>query len=261
MNYSLFSWLLLAPYAVCAQQAKPTIAPDSDNQKLLASPSTQDTPIPSLWPSQRPAALAIGLKVGGALTAKAGENVHSIPPTTFLPGGVVGVYGVMPLQWTGARSPIAFNLQAELLASMQGSRYNKPRDTYNVTFRHYYLCLPVLVTAHYHRVFLAGGLQASYLMAVRERYESEWNNAPMVNTSKRTNDYQRPELAFVGGIGYRSKAGLSIEARYVQGITNLYRNNDGRVPYYNYWATPTGQHNVGYQVQVSYPLFNKLVSH
>jgi hypothetical protein len=167
----------------------------------------------------------------------------------------------MPLQWTGSRSPITFNLQAELLASMQGSRYNKPRDSYNVTFRLYYLCLPVLVTAHYHRVFLAGGLQASYLMAVRERFEFEWTTGPMVNTNNRTSDYQRPELAFVGGVGYRSKAGLSIEARYVQGITNLYRDEEARNPYYLYAATPTGQHNVGYQVQVSYPLFSKLFSH
>lgn len=254
MNNRRFLLLLLASSSAYAQQARPGFSPDSSKQSLSAMPAGA-TATPAQWRPRATPAISLGLKVGGALTAKAGENVSSMPKTNLLPGGVAGIYGSIPLHWVGPRSPITFALQPELLASMEGSRYNKPNDAYNVTFRLYYLSLPVLVTAHFHGFFLGAGLQGSYLLAVRERYEFEWNSVPSVNTSNRTTGYQRQELAFVGGAGYRSKAGLGVEARFMQGFTNLY--TDASTLYY---ATTTGQHNVGYHVQVSYPVLSKLLS-
>ncbi len=254
VKYGHFLLLLLVPSLGYAQQARPLISPDSSKQSLSALPagSTGNTPAPAQWRQADTRAVLVGLKVGGALTAKGGGNVQSVPETTFLPGGVAGVYGSIPLRWVGPRSPISFTLQPELLASMQGSRYNRPGDGYFVSLRLYYICLPVLLTANFHGFFLEGGVQGGYLMAVRERYEFVWNSVPSVNTNNRTTGYQRQELAFVGGAGYRSKMGLGLELRYVQGITNLY--NDTSTLYY---ATPTGQHNIGYHVQLSYPLFGK----
>lgn len=160
------------------------------------------------------------------------------PHTGLLPGAVIVVYRILPLS---RKAPLY--LQPELLYSWQGHRLSNPSTHYQATLRQYYACLPVLLTAVYHRFFLQLGPQVGYLVGVNERFEHLPlpGSGATVGYNYRTDQYRRWEVAYVVGAGYRGQSGLGIEVRHIGGLTDLY-------------VTSSGQHNAGWQLQASYPL-------
>jgi hypothetical protein len=52
---------------------------------------------------------------------------------------------------------------------------------------------------------------------------------PGINYNRSTRYYQRKELAYVVGVGYRLPQGLGLEVRYVAGLTNLYDKNSNSI--------------------------------
>jgi hypothetical protein len=71
-----------------------------------------------------------------------------------------------------------------------------------------------------------------YMLGVSERYDFSLPT-PGVGYSHDTSIYQRKEFAYVLGVGYRLPQGLSLEVRYVAGLTDLYDKN-GRSFYSTY---------------------------
>jgi hypothetical protein len=184
------------------------------------------------------------------MTTKTGE-VLTYPPPTWLPGGVLGVYQLVPLSQRRSRRRVQFYFQPELLLNSQGYRLENPYTQYQARIRSYYASLPLLLTATWKGVLVQGGVQGGYLLGVSERFDYSLPT-PGVGYSHDTSIYQRTEIAYVVGVGYRLPQGLGLEVRYVAGLTDLY-DKDGRT----FYSTYVNQHNAGVQVQLSYPLLKK----
>jgi hypothetical protein len=250
MNYYGLLVFGVLSYSAHAQKPELRTVPDSSARVPVFAPRVPRAALPP-GRSLGPPAVFLGLKLGGSLSTKVGENVLSEPQTTFLPGALVGAYHVTPLRWARPTGPVTFSLQTELLASLQGYRLRHPTTNYEVRAHLFYASLPVCVVAHYRQLFALVGLQAGYLVATRVRYE--FNASAGSTTTVRNNtslrNYRRGEAAFVAGAGYRWANGLGAELRYTQGLTNLFQANSLTL-----YATAAGQYNAVVQVQLSCPL-------
>lgn len=246
MKYFLGTALCLVGWSSQAQTQLPTFP-----AALAPTPALSPDPIrPEASPGLVVTRTRLGVKVGGALTTKSGD-VLTYPKTTRLLGGVVGVYQLIPLSQRRGRQRVQFYFQPELLLSLQGHRLENPATQYQARIRSYYATLPLLLTATWKGVLVQAGVQGGYLLGVSERYEYSLPT-PGVGYSHDASIYQRKELAYVVGVGYRLPQGLGLEVRYVAGLTDLYDKN-GRGIY----STYTDQHNAGVQLQLSYPLLQK----
>jgi hypothetical protein len=164
---------------------------------------------------------------------------------------VLGVYQLVPLSQRRSRQRVQFYFQPELLLSLQGFRLVNEPTQYELRAHSYYLCLPLLLTASWKGLLVQAGVQGGYMLGVYERYT--WGvPTPGVNYNRSPLNYERKELAYAVGVGYRLPQGLGLEMRYVAGLTELYDKNSR-----NYFLTDANQHNAGLQVQLSYPLLKK----
>jgi outer membrane immunogenic protein len=249
MKYLLGPALLGVYFTGHAQTQLATFPVDSTTQ---ASTFRQATPATTAAPGSS-FRTTLGLKIGGALTTKAGD-VSTAPTTKLLPGGVLGVYQLLPLSQRRGPQYVQFYFQPEVLFSLQGFRLVNAPTQYEAKARSYYVCVPLLLTASWKGLLLQVGLQGGYMLGVRERYEFvDWaTGVAGVNYNKSARYYQRKELAYVVGVGYRLPQGLGLEARYVAGLTNLYDLTSNSI-----YSSYTNQHNAGVQVQLSYPLVKK----
>lgn len=247
MKYCLGAALCLLGWSSQAQAQIPGFPAATPTQSApLDSAPTR----PDAYPDLLVTRTRLGIKAGGTLTTKIGE-VLTYPKPTRLLGGTVGIYQLVPLSQRRSRQRVQFYFQPELLLSTQGYRLENPFTQYQARIRSYYACLPLLLTATWKGVLVQAGLQAGYLVGVSERFDYNLPT-PGVGYSHDTSIYQRKELAYVVGVGYRLPQGLGLEVRYVAGLTDLYDKN-GKTFYSLY----TDQHNAGVQVQLSYPLLKK----
>jgi hypothetical protein len=248
MNYYVGTALCLVSWAGHAQTQLPAFPPAASPAQ--ATPLGQNPSSPATYPDLLVTRTRLGVKVGGAMTTKVGD-LRTAPATKLLAGGVVGVYQLVPLSQRRGRQRVQFYFQPELLFSMQGFRLENVPTRYEARIRSYYACLPLLVTASWKGLLVQAGVQGGYMLGVSERYDFSLPT-PGVGYSYDTSVYQRKEIAYVVGAGYRLPQGLGLEVRYVAGLTDLYDKN-GRSLY----ALYTDQHNAGVQVQLSYPLLKK----
>ena len=247
MKYILGFVLLATGFASHAQTQLSTLPAESAAYPPAA------TSVQSARAANAPAKTRLGLKIGGALTTKIGD-VGSAPATKLLPGGVIGLYQLLPLSQRSGAQHVRFYFQPEVLFSLQGFRLTNGPTQYEARARSYYVCVPLLLTASWKGLLLQAGVQGGYMLGVYERYQfvDFMTGAAGVNYNKSPRYYQRKELAYVVGLGYRLPQGLGIEARYVAGLTNLYDLNSRSI-----YSTYTNQHNAGMQLQLSYPLVKK----
>lgn len=248
MKYYIGTALCLVGWSGHAQTQLPAFS--SPTYPVQATPLGQDPSRPATYPDLLVTHTRLGVKVGGALTTKMGD-LRAAPATKQLLGGVVGVYQLVPLSQRRSRQRVQFYFQPELLLSLQGHRLENLPTQYQARIRSYYATLPLLLTAIWKGVLVQAGVQGGYLLGVSERYEFGVPT-PGIGYSHDVSIYQRKELAYVVGVGYRLPQGLGLEVRYVAGLTDLY-NENGRSLY----STYTNQHNAGVQVQLSYPLLKK----
>lgn len=108
-----------------------------------------------------------------------------------------------------------FALQPELLFSSQGANYNSDRtDKFN------YINLPILVQYMFDNGFrLETGPQLGILASAK----TEVGN---METDVKTG-YKKAELAWAFGIGFLSKGGFGVDARYNLGLTDISKNEAG----------------------------------
>ncbi|OGX87835.1 porin family protein [Hymenobacter glacialis] len=184
----------------------------------------------------------MGTKGGVSLTTLVGPGTGVPPSISPLVGAIGGLYRTFAL---GASS--RWVVQAELLYSQQGYRLSNSSTGYKATLRSNYVCLPVLLTGHYHGFFGEVGPQLGYLAGVREEY---FVPVPgVVGTGKRVNTdpkgLPRWDGAAVAGLGYQWPSGWSLELRYTGSFTGIYERGRG---------TNARPRHAGVQALVSVPL-------
>jgi hypothetical protein len=123
-----------------------------------------------------------------------------------------------------------FKLQPELIYSSQGSKMQETvtstggSRTYNYEEDLNYLNLPVMLQLQTSGGFVVEtGPQFSYLLDARQKGETP------ISTTDKTDikDYRdKFELAWGLGVGYLTRIGVGIGARYNYGIRNIVEEND-----------------------------------
>jgi hypothetical protein len=151
------------------------------------------------------------MKVGPLASKTRSETIR----TTFLPGGVAGIY----IPWgLGPR----MELQPEVLVSYMGSGYIEPDDD-RFTTRTLYLQFPVNFKIFLSNTFnLQAGAQAARLLF-----------AERTTTDLRTDvsdRYKNMEFSFLGGLGMDFPSGVDLTLRYQNGMTPVLLNDRALFP-------------------------------
>jgi len=137
---------------------------------------------------------------------KAGVNVSNFTDASFPTDPLIGFHGGATVAF---RITNNFLIQEDFLFSMQGAKI-KGGSLDVQDLKLYYVTVPILLKYRTNSgFFIEAGAQAG--MKVKEEVAGESN----------TNSFKKVDVAAVGGIGYQSKIGLGIGARYVYGLSKV----------------------------------------
>ncbi len=110
-----------------------------------------------------------------------------------------------------------FAVQPEVVYSMQGAK-----DNSNSELRLGYLNVPVLVQYMFSNgLRLETGPQAGILLSAKEK-----DNNISVDVKEGVNDF---DFSWAAGVGYLSKMGLGADARFNFGLSDINKNNTGKL--------------------------------
>lgn len=112
-----------------------------------------------------------------------------------------------------------FALQPEVMYSRQGAMYKDFAPSTKVKLD--YINVPVLFQYMFDNGFrLQAGPQVGFLMNARTE-NKDYN-------IDHKNDLEPIDIGIAMGMSYVSKSGFGIDARYVHGLTNIYKNNSSK---------------------------------
>ena len=147
-----------------------------------------------------------GLRTGFSLLQVSGADIAKADQT---PGFYGGLYQV------GNTSRL-ISLQRELLVSYKSLQFNHQvgKETRQITGKLYYLELPVLLSLNLRPGFsLMAGPQGS--MRIGNQFDTKFNKANDLYTANKF------DVALVGGIALRTKAGVDLGLRYSHGFRSM----------------------------------------
>lgn len=141
----------------------------------------------------------IGVRAGANMATITGKDVSGVKPMTSFYAGVYKEFAVVPE---------LFFIQPELQYSMQGYKANDTNYTIG------YLQLPVMARVYMLKtISLEAGPQIGY----------------KVNDNLENNDNLNSfDASVAGGLGFNFPMGLSLSARYVHGLTNIFKDTDAK---------------------------------
>lgn len=141
----------------------------------------------------------IGVRAGANMATITGKDVSGVKPMTSFYAGVYKEFAVVPE---------LFFIQPELQYSMQGYKANDTNYTIG------YLQLPVMARVYMLKtISLEAGPQIGY----------------KVNDNLENNDNLNSfDASVAGGLGFNFPMGLSLSARYVHGLTNIFKETDAK---------------------------------
>ncbi len=141
----------------------------------------------------------IGVRAGANMATITGKDVSGVKSMTSFYAGVYKEFAVVPE---------LFFIQPELQYSMQGYKANDTNYTIG------YLQLPVMARVYMLKtISLEAGPQIGY--KINDNLE---NN----------DDLNSFDASVAGGLGFNFPMGLSLSARYVHGLTNIYKDTDAK---------------------------------
>ncbi len=141
----------------------------------------------------------IGIRAGANIATVTGKDASGVDPITSFYAGVYKEFAVVPQ---------LFYIQPELQYSMQGYKVKATDTQVNLG----YLQLPVMARVYFLKtISLEAGPQVGY----------------KVNDNLENNDnINNFDASVAGGLGFNFPFGLSINARYVQGLTKIDKDTD-----------------------------------
>lgn len=136
----------------------------------------------------------------------------------------------------GMFAEIAFSeflsLQPELLYSIKGDKFTNDADESN-EFVYKYLSLPVVVKYYVTKEFtIEAGPQVAYLLSTKKLEISELvssNTNDEEASIELKNDMEVYDVGATAGVGYLTKSGFYLSARYNLGLINI-NKKDGIIP-------------------------------
>ncbi len=168
----------------------------------------------------------IGLKAGANISNFAGSSSASQVKENSLVGFHAG--GLLNLKFGSF-----FSLQPELLVSTQGAKLEHAGEKKN--FKATYATLPIMAKFNFGPVYLEGGPQ--FGLKVGDKVSG-------INT-----DVKNLDVALAAGLGFHSRSGLGIGARYIAGLSKVGDIDFGGTVHPNY-------KNSVIQVSLFYTIFN-----
>jgi len=137
---------------------------------------------------------------------KAGVNASNFTNASFPTDPLIGFHGGATLAFKITNN---FLIQEDFLFSMQGAKI-KGGSLDVQDLKLYYVSIPILLKYRTNAgFFIEAGAQTG--MKVKEDVAGETNG----------DVFKKLDVAVVGGIGYQSKIGLGIGARYVYGLSKV----------------------------------------
>lgn len=110
-----------------------------------------------------------------------------------------------------------FSVAPELFYSMMGAKASEDGDDAKINLG--YVNLPVLLKYKNQGLSVFLGPQVSYLIAAKEKFNSETNDAK--------EDYDAIDFSGVIGAGYTLMNGFGFDARYQMGFADIVKDNEG----------------------------------
>ena len=166
-----------------------------------------------------------GIKGGVSLGDLKFKDVDNAPSTEKKTNFDAGFFADIPMG-------TAISFAPELIYSGQGARINvKSNVGTTTTTTSYsqqlnYINLPLLFKAKTPGgFFVETGPQAGYLITAKATDMSA-NGSDISGETDNKDAFKKFDVAWVGGIGYMSRMGLGIDARYNSGLTKAYNNGD-----------------------------------
>ncbi|MBE7170148.1 MAG: PorT family protein [Williamsia sp.] len=140
------------------------------------------------------------------LGAKAGVNISNYSGTNFQTNSMIGFHvgGFINLKFGDV-----FSVQPEAVFSTQGAQYENAGTKSNLKVS--YLNVPVMAKLDFGSVYIEAGPQVGFKTG---------ESAAIPNQSI-NNFAKNLDLSAAAGIGYHSKSGLGIGARYITGISKV----------------------------------------
>lgn len=168
---------------------------------------------------------SFGIKAGASLGDLKFKDASNAPSTEKKTNFDAGFFANIPMG-----SVISF--APELLYSGQGARINVKNNSGTIgTTNSYsqqmnYINLPLLFKAKTPGGFyVETGPQAGYLIAAKATDMSS-NGTDISGETENKDAFRKFDVAWVGGIGYMSRIGLGVDARYNWGLMNAYKTEN-----------------------------------
>jgi hypothetical protein len=194
----LFTLAVASSLAVCAQDTEPKLRTDMEVKPR------------------------IGLKAGANISfLEVDDDVNTNFETnskTSLHGGVFFNLPVTP----------KFRIQPEVLYSIQGTKandLNSPSELSGLNeYDFHYFSVPVMAQlwTGNHGLYVELGPQFSYLSSANGDRSDDHTAIDM----KERNYVKKTDVAGAAGVGYLTRAGLGLNARYVHGFSNVWNADD-----------------------------------
>lgn len=123
-----------------------------------------------------------------------------------------------------------FSLQPELLYSIKGDEFlSNDDDTFKSSYIYKFLSLPVVMKYYVtEEITLEAGPQVAYLLSAKELrigedISTEYGEEEASFNLKEDDIVQVYDLGVVAGVGYLTKSGFYLSARYNLGLMNTYK--------------------------------------
>lgn len=174
----------------------------------------QDNQMASTTPMAR--SVYFGVKAGVNLAEFRIHSVNPKPEVNMKTSGNGGFFVNLPIAGK-------LFLQPELLYSGQGSKYSSTnalgtRTNYEQDLS--YIALPIMLQIKSPGgFFVEVGPQPAYML----RAQLEANNT----TTNNEDSFDKFDISLNGGLGYTSRVGLGINARYTLGLSNVIEDGGG----------------------------------
>jgi hypothetical protein len=162
---------------------------------------------------------------------------------------------------TGSQSKTSFNagifvnvpigtmlrFQPEVSLSSQGGKITGGTGSGAYTFEQdlHYVNVPLMLqVVPTQRFFLETGPQVGYLVSAETKNPT--GSAAPVNGTDNKAQFDKIDFGWNAGVGYMSRIGLGLNARYTYGIANIMEDNNNSAYYKNTWKNSVAQVSLVY---------------
>jgi len=174
--------------------------------------------------SQKSTPVAFGIKAGLNLSNQSSKVDNEKDASNLKAGIAAGVFVNIP-------AAKKFSLQPELLYSQMGGTEKDKETGITASTMFDYITLPVTARLKAGIADFYVGPQVSFLVSAKAKYEGDG-----INTKIDIKDeFKSTDFSAVAGIDLRLGLGISLDARYQRGFSNLFKDGDS-----NSWLKNNG---------------------